>query len=103
MQITDAERSFIRLVRELRFGRIESFRLVAGLPVIDRDTSIFTEYKLSGNQPEPEVTPGDEYLKRPQVRAMLDRFHVVRDGSVECLDVRDGLPFKMSVRSSALM
>jgi hypothetical protein len=103
MQITDTERTFAGLVRETRFGTIEHIRLSGGRPIIDANTEVATEYRLSGTEPPKEVMTDDEYLMRPQVRAMFERFRLVQDGIIKSLDIRDGLPFKMIVRRSARM
>jgi len=103
VQITDAERAFARLVHETRFGTIENIRLSGGQPVIDDNTEIATEYRLSGMEPAREVMTDDEYLSKPQVRSMFERFKLVREGTVQNLDIRDGLPFKMTVRRSVKM
>lgn len=97
--LTDYE--FARLVRETQFGSVRRFRLSDGQPVFDDGTEIGVEYKLSGLEPQREVMDDETYLKRPQVRTMFTRFRQLRNGIVECLDVRDGLPFKMVVRRKA--
>ena len=101
MQITNAQRDFARLVRETRFGSIERIRLNGGQPIIDTNLEVRVEFRLSGVEPPREVITDNDYLERPQVRAMFERFEQVQDGIVECLDVRDGLPFKMTVLRGA--
>ena len=101
MQEVLTDREFGRLIRDTRFGSIRDFRLSEGRPVIDDGTQISVEYKLSGLESHEEVIDAETFLDRPQVRTMLARFRQVGDGVVECLDVRDGLPFKMVVRRKA--
>jgi len=101
MQEVLTDRAFAKLVHETRFGSIRDFRLSEGRPVIDDSTQISVEYKLSGLESGEEVMDIDTFLERPQVRTMLAKFQQVGNGVVECLDVRDGLPFKMSVKRKA--
>lgn len=101
MQRILTDREFGRLIQDTRFGSIRDFRLSDGLPVIDDDTGISIEYKLSGLESREEVIDAETFLEKPQVRTMLARFRQVGNGVVECLDVRDGLPFKMVVRRKA--
>ena len=101
MQVTDSDRAFAELVRDTRFGTIEHIRVSGGRPVIDANTEVCTEYRLSGVEPGVEMMTEDQYVSKPQVRAMFERFRAVGDGIIECLEVRDGLPFKMTVRRSA--
>jgi len=101
--LTDAESALIRLIQKIRFGRIENFRLVDGEPILGAETELCTEYKLSGvEQPREEITD-EEFLSMPHVRTMFKRFEEVRHGTVDYLDVRDGLPSKLMVRSKALI
>ena len=101
MQQVLTDREFAGMIHETRFGSIRDFRLSDGQPVVDDETKISVEYKLSGLDSPQEVLNGDKLLSKPQVRAMLARFRQVGNGTVECLDVRDGLPFKMVVRQKA--
>jgi len=100
--ITDAESTLIRLIQEMRFGRIENFRLVDGEPILGSETELCTEYKLSGVEQPREVITDREFLNKPQVRTMFEQFEQVQHGTVDYLDVRDGLPFKLMVRHRAL-
>ena len=101
MQQVLTDREFGKLIHETRFGSIRDFRLSNGQPVFDDDTQISVEYKLSGLESREEVIDDEMFLEKPQVRTMLARFRQVGNGVVECLDVRDGLPFKMSVTRKA--
>ena len=101
MQQTLTDREFGKLIHETRFGSIRDFRLSDGQPVTDDSTEISVEYKLSGLEPREEVMDIESFLEKPQVQTMLARFRQVGHGVVECLDVRDGLPFKMVVRRKA--
>lgn len=102
-KLTDAESALIRIIQKIRFGRIENFRLVDGEPILGAETELCTEYKLSGVEQPREVVTDEEFLSMPHVRTMFKRFEEVRHGTVDYLDVRDGLPSKLMVRSKALI
>lgn len=103
MQATKAEQEIIRLIRETQFGSITNIRLTDGQPIIDKNTEVSVEYKLSGIDASREALSEEDYLRKPQVRTMFERFRTIGSGSIECLDVRDGLPFKMTVTRKALI
>jgi hypothetical protein len=94
--------TLVDLIREMRHGRIENFRVVDGKPIVGASTEVCVEYKLSGVEQPSEVINEREFLKKPQVRAMFEKLEQVRHGTVDYLDVRDGLPFKLMVRRKAL-
>ncbi len=50
----------------------------------------------SENGPRPEVSKGDFALKA-QVRELLVQLEALGNGVVECIEVKHGLPFKMTV------
>ena len=102
MQATNAERELIRIMRETQFGSIANIRLAGGQPVIGKHTDVSKEYKLSGVEPRREVISEDGYLAKPQVRTMFERFRAIDGGVIERLEVRDGLPFKMTIKRKAL-
>ena len=103
MPMTNAERELIRLIRKTQFGSISNIKLAGGQPVLDSDTSVSVEFRLSGLEPTREVISESEYLKKPQVRTLFERFRTTGSGTIECIDVRDGLPFKMTVKHKALI
>jgi hypothetical protein len=103
MPVTNAERELIRLIRQTQFGCISNIKLSAGQPVFDGNTSVSIEFKLSGLEPTKEVLSEQDYLNRPQVRTLFERFRTLGNGTIECIDVRDGLPFKMTIKRKALI
>lgn len=103
MPVTNAERELIRLIRQTQFGCISNIKLSAGQPVFDGNTSVSIEFKLSGLEPTKEVLSEQDYLNKPQVRTLFERFRTLGNGIIECLDVRDGLPFKVTIKRKALI
>lgn len=103
MPMTNAERELIRLIRQTRFGCISGIKLAEGQPMLDFNTSVSVEIKLSGLEPTTEVVSEQDYIKKPQVRTLFERFRAIGNGTIECIDVRDGLPFKMTVKHKALI
>lgn len=103
MPVTNAERELIRLIRQTQFGCISNIKLSAGQPVFDGNTSVSIEFKLSGLEPTKEVLSEQDYLGKPQVRTLFERFRTLGNGTIECIDVRDGLPFKMTIKRKALI
>lgn len=103
MPVTNAERELIRLIRQTQFGCISNIKLSAGQPILDGNTSVSIEFKLSGLEPTKEVLSEQDYLNKPQVRTLFERFRTLGNGTIECLDVRDGLPFKVTIKRKALI
>lgn len=103
MNAVSGDIKLVRVVRQIRFGCIENILLVDGHPVFDENTDVVRSYKFSAEEPRKEVITEDEYLEKRQVRMMLQTFRTIGTGTIGCLEVQEGLPFKMSVRHKAAL
>jgi len=93
-------RRLIRLMQTLNFGRIDGLVVRDGQPVLDPPPEILREVKFGGeNGPRPEATIED-FLLKSQVIEFIDQLSRLGDGIVESLEVRHGLPFRMTVRDT---
>jgi hypothetical protein len=91
----------VRLMQELNFGQVRDLVVRDGEPVFDPPPRVVREVKFGGeNGPRPEVAKGDFALKA-QVRELLAQLEALGDGLVECIEVKHGLPFKMTVEEDA--
>jgi len=91
----------VRLMQELNFGQVRDLVIRDGEPVFDPPPRLVREVKFGGeNGPRPEAAKGDFALKA-QVRELLARLESLGDGIVECIEVKHGLPFRMTVEEDA--
>ena len=92
--------SKVRLVERMQsinFGCIEGLVVRNGEPILDPPPSITYEIKFDGkNGPRPEVTKVDFTLKT-QVRELFVQMAVMGSGTIKRLEIKHGLPFKMTV------
>ena len=87
----------ITLMQQINFGRLEGFSVRHGKPVLTRPPRIVREIKLGGeNGPRPEIGKTDFELKA-QVRDLFAQMEALGDGVVRSLEIKHGLPFKMTV------
>ena len=72
-----------------------------GQPVLDSPPEIVREVKFGGeNGPRPEAAIED-FLLKAQVVEFFDQLRRLGDGVVESLEIKHGLPFRMTVREPA--
>jgi len=91
----------VRLMQELNFGQVWGLVVRDGEPVFDPPPRVVREVKFGGeNGPRPETAKGDFALKA-QVRELLAQLESLGDGIVECIEVKHGLPFRMTVEEDA--
>lgn len=87
----------VRLMQELNFGQVRDLVVRDGEPVFDPPPRVVREVKFGGeNGPRPEAAKADFALK-VQVRELFAQLEALGDGLVECIEVKHGLPFKMTV------
>lgn len=68
-----------------------------GEPVLDPPPKVVRDVKFGAeNGPRPESDLNDFVLKA-QVRDLFAQFDVMGNGTIRCLEVKHGLPFRMQV------
>jgi hypothetical protein len=91
----------VRLMQELNFGQVRDLVVHDGEPVFDPPPRVVREVKFGGeNGPRPEAAKADFALK-VQVRELFAQLEALGDGLVECIEVKHGLPFRMTVEEDA--
>jgi hypothetical protein len=91
----------VELMQRVNFGRIESLVLANGEPVFEPPPRLIREFKFPGeNGPRPELDAADFQLKS-QVVELFHHFDQIRDGTINAIEVKHGLPFRMMVAEVA--
>jgi len=91
----------LELMQSVNFGRIEGLAVLDGEPVLDPPPRIVREIKFGGeNGPRPELHAGN-FLLKTQVVELFEHFDRLGDGTIEVLEIKHGLPFRMLVAEAA--
>ena len=102
MQFADLSPSWQRLLRlfqTIHFGRVEELEIRNGEPVFSPEPRVFLELKLdAADGPRPEVRLGNFEL-RSQVERFIQQIRRFNNGTVERIEVRHGLPFRMVIEA----
>lgn len=92
----------IREMQRINFGRFDCLVIRSGEPILDPRPSVIREHKFGGeNGPRAELATEDFLLKQ-QLVELFAFFDQVRDGIIEVLEIKHGLPFRMIVREAAV-
>ena len=87
----------LELMQSMNFGRIEGLAVLDGDPVLDRPPRVIREVKFGAdNGPRPELDVGN-FLLKTQVLELFQHFDHLGDGTIEVLEIKHGLPFRMLV------
>jgi hypothetical protein len=87
----------LRIMQELNFGKVDGVIVLSGEPVIDSSTHVVREIKFGGdNKPRKELLYEDFVLKK-ECLDLFSWLSDLRDGTVVSIEVKHGLPFRMSI------
>jgi len=99
--LPEPRQHLVQLMQAVNFGRIEGLVIKSGQPVLDPPPRIIREYRFPGdNSPRAELSVEDFELKSQ----VVELFHCIddlRDSVIKVLEVRHGLPFRMSMEDAA--
>ena len=91
----------VEWMQRITFGRIEGLVIRNGEPVFDPPPRIVREVKFCAeNGPRPETAKSDFILKG-EVRELFAHIEALGNGVILCIDVKHGLPFKMTIEEDA--
>src|SRR5439155_15839144 len=95
--LSPSRRWFVELLQEINFGRVEGLALRDGQPLRDPPPQVVHEVKFGGeNGPRPERL-ADDFVLKAQVIDLFQHFDRICTGTIDLLDVKHGLPFRMLV------
>ena len=90
-ELPESAKALVRIMRELQFGRLEKLLLRNGEPYFDPPPVLIRVSRLGAGALDPGPEPSDWALTSPVVE-LLDEFARIRDGMINRLEFRHGLP-----------
>ena len=97
--LTEDERSFVRQMSELGFGRFESLRVARGQIELGGSAKKVRSVKFGGPQ-EIGAKPRDFELKA-EAAAFIESIRSLDSAEIRNLEIRHGLPFSMEIEEIA--
>ena len=99
--LSPPQQRLLVLMQDIRFGRIEGMAVHEGMPVFDHRPVIFREIKFGGESGPRQPGVSANFALKTQVLELFDHLQRLGDGLVECLEIKNGLPFRMIVKETA--
>jgi hypothetical protein len=87
-------------MQQLAYGRIERLAIVNGEPVVVPPPRAYRDHRLTGANLQGREPNRADFILRPQVVDLFKAFDRIGNGTVAVLEVRDGLPYKLSMEDS---
>lgn len=82
-------------MRRITFGRIEGLQLCEGQPIFKPSPRVVREIRLAAGGESPAPAMSSDFELKCQVRELFDLFAEIKDGVIDVLEVRHGLPFRV--------
>ncbi len=99
--LPEPRKRLLELMQSINFGRLENLAIRAGDPVLDPLPRVVREIKFGGeNGPRPELDAGN-FLLKAQVVDLFQYFDELGNGTIDVLEIKHGLPFRMIVTEVA--
>jgi hypothetical protein len=99
--LSPARRRLLELFQQVNFGRVEGLPILNGEPQLDPLLRVVREIKFCGeNGHRPELDAPD-FLLKSQVVELFQHFDQLGTGTIDVIEVKHGLPFRMIVTEAA--
>ena len=87
-------------MQRIGYGRIKHLAIAGGEPVLNPPPRVYRDRRLTGsNEQRAEIPLGDFLLKDQTVR-MFQVLDEIADGVIVALEIRDGLPCRITSEES---
>jgi len=98
-QLSPARQQLVRLLQTINYGRIEDLLVRDGDPIFEPSPVVVVDAKLYRDDgPRPEVGLAD-FVLRDDVRRLMARLDHAKNGTIQRLEVRAGIPRRVILES----
>jgi hypothetical protein len=96
--LSTPQQLLLETLQKTNYGRIEGLRIREGQPVFDPLPRVVKDVKLGAGESgaRPELESGDFALKREHIE-LFEQLLRLGDGTIECLVIKGGLPFLLTL------
>ena len=102
--VSEQRRCFIRRCQDIGFGKIVRLAVRNTEPVFEQQTEVFVDLKLDadhdGTTPERQLI---DFVLSAEITRLFSAFDRIRDGVVEHVEVRFGIPRRVVYKSPTLL
>ena len=99
--LSPAGRGLVKLMQGMEFGRIEGLVIQDGQPVLHPMPRIIREIKFGGENGAHSKAGTEDFALKSQVCELFDQISKLGNGTILSLEVKHGLPFRMTLAEEA--
>jgi hypothetical protein len=100
--LTPGRRQLLVLMRTVGFGEILNLTIRAGEPVFVPPPEVIREVKLGAGKETRYDAASGNFALRDQVVDLFEQLDLLGTGTIESLEVKGGLPFRLRLRGKAV-
>ena len=100
-KLTPAKKRLLKLMQQINFGRIEGLSVHENEPVFNPPPVVVRDIKFGGENDSRRELGADDFTLKAQVVELFAQFDCLGSGTVDVLEVKHGLPFRMSIKEAA--
>jgi hypothetical protein len=88
-------------MQKIGYGRIKHLVVVNGQPLTDPPPRMYRDHRLTGHNSRRREARLPDFMLKEQVVKLFDEFDRIGNGVISRLEVRDGLPYGMTLEEPA--
>ncbi len=96
-----ARRWLVENMQKISYGRVKHLVIVKGQPLTDPPPRMYRDYRLTGGNSRRREEQIPDFILKDQVIQLFGEFDRIGNGVISRLEVRDGLPYGMTLEEPA--
>jgi len=99
--LSPARQWLVEKMQKISFGRIKHLVIVKGQPLTDPPPRIFRDRRLTGSNTRRREENLPDFVLKDRVNQLFKEFDRIGNGVISRLEVRDGLPYGVTLEEPA--
>jgi len=102
-EVSPLRQAFVRRCQRLGFGKIVALAVRDREPVFDEHTEVFVDLKLDGGEAPRYEQDLSDFVLSTEVELLFSTLDAIRNGTIEHVEVRAGVPRRLSFKAADSM
>ncbi len=99
-ELSESKQRLVELMQEINFGWIEGLTIHGGEPVFKPAPRVIRGYKFGGENGFRMERDADDFALKVKVADLFRQFEVIGNGTIKNIEIKHGLPFRMTVEEN---
>lgn len=100
LEISEPRQAFVRQCQRIGFGKIVNLGVRDCDPVVVHQTEVLFDVKLDSNEHSRPEQVLKDFLLTAEILRFFSKLDVIRNGTIEHIEIRAGIPRRMIFKAS---